>query len=236
MKNLWKFTKLSSFEKVDLKGFGRWLLAAIVLDIIGGRMWMQLNGEIFEISSCGLTIIICFGIYGYVYNMRTNLPQFTQELPYTSKQEVKVSIALLAQYFIVIAIIMVITSVGIGFLNGKLLNDQVNYGQLIRQGAFLLLYFLFMVALMFPLGFIREKKKWYIAFAGIAVVMSAISLIFINLLPSDGRFKSSGMVFEDPTMLPNYGMVIGIMFVVTVIALIASYNISQKMYEPKKYV
>ena len=92
-----------------------------------------------------------------------------------------------------------------------------------------------MIALMFPLGIIRDKKKWYLTFTGIAIVMATISLVFINLLPGNEGFRTSGMVFENIAMIDNCDVILGIMGMISMAILCASYKIMQKMHEPKRY-
>lgn len=236
MKEFLKIGKVSGFEKIDMKGMARWILAAFILGWIATRMDIQpgeglMNGGL---SNGFLSYVICFGLYGMVYNTLTNTPQFTRELPYTSKQEIIMRIIWFVKYIITFAAFFMIYVAVFLFFSGGFTDIHINAGYAIHYSAFSLFYYLIMTALMFPLGIIRDKKKWYLVFTGIAIGMAAISLIFINLIPGNG-FRTSGMVFENITMIDNCDVVLGIMGMITVVTLIASYIITQKMHEPKRY-
>jgi len=236
MKKFWKLGKISSFEKIDLKGLGRWFLAAFILGWIASRMNMQLiEGTMnMGMSSFLMPFMICFGLYGMVYNTLTNMPRFTGGLPYTSKQEINMRIVWFVKYMLTIAAFFVLYVAFFGFISDGFADFHMNYGTAIHYCVFSLVYYLIMMALMFPLGLIGDKKKWYLTFVAIATVMAAISLVFINLLPGNG-FRTSGMVFENITKIHNCDVVLGIMGIITLVTLIASYMIMQKMHEPKRY-
>ncbi|SEW10386.1 hypothetical protein [[Clostridium] fimetarium] len=237
MKEFWKIGKISSFEKVDLKGLGRWLLAAIILGGFASRMNMHTTDDFVNegMSTGFMPFMICFGLYGVVYNTLTNMPRFTRELPYTSRQEINMRIFGFVKYMITIAVFFVIYITFFGFLSGGYTDIHINTGYAIRYIVFSFFYYLFMTALMFPLGIIRDKKKWYITFASIAIMMATISLVFINLLPGKGGFRTSGNVFENISMIANCDVVLCIMGIITVATLIGSYILTQKRYAPKRY-
>ena len=237
MKGFLKIGKASGFEKVDMKGMGRWFLAAIILGGIASRMDMQSANDAVNggISNNFMSVIICFGLYGALYNPYTNMPRFTRELPYTSRQEINRSIIWFVEYIITIVVLVAIYIAIILLFVGRFTDIQINAGDVIRYSVFSVFYYLIMTALMFPLGLIRDKKKWYLVFAGIAIVMATISLVFINLIPGNGGFRTSGMVFENISMIDNSDVVLGVMGIITVVILAVSYITTQKIHEPKRY-
>jgi len=237
MKEFFKIGKASGFEKVDMKGMGRWFLAAIILGGIASRMDMQsANGAVtVGISNSFTSFFICFGLYGALYNPYTNMPRFTRELPYTSRQEINMSIIWFVEYIITIVVLFLIYIAIILLFVVGFTDIHINVGDVIHYSVFSFFYYLIMTALMFPLGLIRDTKKWYLAFSGIAIVMAAISLVFINLLPENGSFRTSGKVFENIAMIDNCDVILGIMGIITVVILITSYITVQKMHEPKRY-
>lgn len=226
---------LSGFAKVDLKGFGRWLLATIILSLITGRMRMQIADETMYMNPSIIIYIICFGIYGFVYNLLSNRPQFTSGLPYTSRQEVNRSITMLVGFIIVIFIgLLLIFGVITAVFYFAFDTPPMDYPS-IPNFVFALAYYLFVTALLFPLGMIYDKKKWYLVFASVAAIIGAVSLLLINLMPGAEGFRTYGMVFENARELPHSSLLLTIMMVVAVGTTIASYHIAQRLHAPKKY-
>lgn len=234
MKKYRELNWLGGFSRMDLKGFGRWLLATIILDLIIGRMNMEMVDGGWIFAPGFIIYVICIILYGNGYNLLTNRPQFIGGLPYTSKQEVNRCIALIVASFLSIAAIFL--SIYAGIILGLYCshNGVPDFQLSIQNLVFSFAYYLFVTALLFPLTMIQDKKKWYITFAGIAVIIAAVSLIFINLMPGEG-FRTAGWVFRNVEKLPSCNLVIGVMMVVAVGAMLASYHIVQKMHAPKRY-
>jgi len=237
MREFFKIRKVIGFEKVDMKGFGRWFVAGAILGGIASRMNIQSSQEVVNggMSNSFISFVICYGIYGMVYNTLSNRPGFTRELSYTSRQEINMRIILFVQYIVTFAVLFAIYIMFVGFIIGGFTDVHIKAGYAIRYSVFSLFYYLIMAALMFPLGIIRDKKKWYLTFTGIAIVMATISLVFINLLPGNEGFRTSGMVFENIAMIDNCDVILGIMGMISMAILCASYKIMQKMHEPKRY-
>lgn len=235
MKKFWVMNWMSGFARSDLKGFGRWLLAGILLSILIGRMRIQIIDDTMYVDGGPNVIIylICCGLYMFVFNLLTNRPQFFGGLPYTSKQEVRMVVGLFLGCFLLLILLFSILPALYYFLDFSM-DSSISLHYSAKQILFSFAYYLFVTALLFPLAMIYDKKKWYITFIGIAVIIAAVSLIFINLMPGDG-FRTSGQVFENVEKLPSCNLLIGIMMVVAVGAMLASYHIVQKMHAPKRY-
>ncbi len=234
MKALWNIMKLSSFDKVDMKGLGRWIFASFVLFTIVSRMNMRMVHGTIEVSPSLMIFLPCIGIYFTVYNRLINLPQFLKDRCYTAVQEIRISIYLLASCFVIIYVFNLILSM-IAVLTGSLDMPKINIRQEMLNSLPVIFFYLFITALLFPLGLIRDKKKWYLSFGAVALVMEAISLVLINLSEEGSGFRTSGDVFTNVSSMDHYSILTTIMGTVTVVALFASYQISQRMYAPKRY-
>jgi hypothetical protein len=237
MKELRIMNWMSGFARKDLKGFGRWLLATIVLAIVIGRMHMQVTGNTVYVSGGTPDMMIYwigFGLYDIIFNPLTNRPQFMRGLPYTSKQEVRMAVGLCFGCFILLILLFMFVPLAISYIPNTTMDTLWNIHDPIKFFIFSFAYYLFITALLLPLTMIYDKKKWYITFAGIAVIIVAISLFFINLMPGDG-FRTSARVFDNVEKLPSCNLVIAAMMVVAVATMIASYHIAQKLHAPKRY-
>ena len=244
MNNLWRDVRLSSFDRIDFKGLGRWILAAFILQFIVFRMSIHISGDTTEgfiTITSGVPFYLCIGMYACVYNRLINLPQFARELPFTAKQEIKISVALLIQYFFAIVVFFGVLSI-IGatvftISGGNVFNGvHINLGKEIYNRAWSLFYYLIMGSLLFPLGLIRDKKKWYISFGMIAIAIAGMTLLLVNLLPGSKGFRTSGNMYEDAVKIPNYNLLLIIMGIICLLAIMISYKISQKLHAPKRYV
>lgn len=237
MKKFWVMNRMSGFARSDLKGLGRWLLATIVLAIVIGRMHMQITGDTIYVSGGPpdmMIYIICFGLYVFIYNLLTNRPQFFLGLPYTSKQEVRMAIGLLLGTILFIVLLFTLLPLALCLIQNTTMDTLFDTQDLVRFILFSFAYYLFVGALLLPLSMIFDKKKWYITFAGITVIIVAVSLLFINLMPGEG-FRTAGRVFQNVEKLPSCNLVIGVMMVVAVVMAFTSYHIVQKMHAPKRY-
>jgi hypothetical protein len=235
MRTFWKLNNWSCFAKPDLHGFGRWILAGAILSMIIIRMRMQVVGETIYFAPELNIYFICLLLCSLVYRSLTSRPQFITELPYTSRQEVKMIIQLIiGSLFIVVLVFVVLPFTLFAFFVFPVYSDYI-FNLSIQHIVFSCAYYLFATALLFPLGMIYDKKKWYLSFAGDAVIIALVSLFFINLLPGNHGFRTSGEVFENVKKLPHCNLVLTLMVVVAVGTTMASYHIAQKLHAPKKY-
>jgi|GEM_PF-5784767 hypothetical protein len=240
MKKLIKIANLNSFNNINLKGFLKWIIAAVVLGWISGRMNMEMVNGTQNVNLSINSILITLGIYMAFYNPLTNLPQMTRDLPFTSRQQINHAIITFIEYFFCFVVFLLFIYL-ISNINPFHLTDYSKLPKfnelpgIAANTTFSILYYLITTAAMLPLALIRKSKVWYSVFAGICIVMTGLTLAIINLMPDDKAFVSYHYIFGKITNIPNYNYLLVGMGILALGASLISYLILQKLHAPRRY-
>lgn len=235
MITIWRIRKLNSFSKIDLKGAGKWFLAAFIINFIASRLGMSKVDGTTEVYMMYMPFLIPIAIYFCAYNPFINLPQFTSDLPYTYKQEVLRSILMFLASLFLVFIYAVIIVAAVSIYGKQIPFDFSHIAEDIRSLIFNIEYYMIIIALLFPLGMIRSKKIWYCAFGFVVIIFGAVSLYLINFANEFNGFITYGRVFENIVFNLKCDQLLVVMGVFSIITVICSIQISFLLHRPKRY-
>jgi len=235
MKKIFWLNKLYSLNNTSSKGVSKWWVAAIVLSFISNKM----HGDLFN-GPMIFPFFITAGIYVSFSSLMLNLPQFTKDLPFTSREQIHHALMIFAANFIFLMflwLLYLIIFFGFSFHDFKLSDfpkTREIYNFLVNAVFYILYYFL-MTVTMLPLALVRKTRNWYMVFAGISILITGITLGIVNLVPDNKTFVFYNKVFGEVTAIPGYGFLLIGMGILGVAGSLISYQILQKMNAPKRF-